>query len=172
MNRAPALAALAAALLGGCDGGEPETKGDEPALVASKSDTELAEWLTPTDPIDTGRWLASRETGRLIPNDDPASAQMRRSLGRAQGYFVEDTRMIANRTDQLGRMLAEQGSNERYEALIEGLVSVARQAQRKLLYGEICQHYYNTRRQGAGHGATLERLSERYGSQPSGEARP
>lgn len=166
------LGAFAASLLGGCDAGEPETTTDEPALVASKSDTDLAGWLTPVDPIDTGRWLASREAGRLLPNDDPASAQARRGLGRAQGYFVEDARMIANRTDQLGRMLAEQGLIERYETLLDGLVRVARLAQRKLLYGEICQHYYNTRRQGADHGATVDRLSERYGARSEGGAPP
>ena len=155
--------------LAGC-GEESAKKDDEQAVVATKSDSEVAEWLQPKDPMDTGRWLASREAGRLLPNDDAASAQMRRSLGRAQSFFIEDSRMIANRTVQLGDMLGQAGKGERYETLIEGLTRVAQGARGRQLYGEMVQHYYNTRQQGADRSTALAKLTERYGAQRNGEA--
>ena len=112
----------------------------------------------------------SREAGKLLPNDDAASAQMRRSLGRAQSFFIEDPRMIANRTAQLGEMLGQAGKSERYETLLEGLTRVAQGARGRQLYGEMCQHYYNTRQQGADRTTALARLSERYGAQRDGQA--
>ena len=168
----PGFTVLALAGCGddGGSGGEPTAKKDEEqAIVATKSDAELATWLQPTDPMDTGRWLASREAGKLLPNDDAASAQMRRSLGRAQSFFIEDPRMIANRTVQLGEMLGQAGKSERYETLLEGLTRVAQGARGRQLYGEMCQHYYNTRQQGADRGTALARLGERYGAQRAGD---
>lgn len=150
--------------LGGCDGGgEPDSKRDETEIVATKSGTELEDWLSPTDPIDTGRWLASREAGRLIANDDEASRRMRRMLGQSRAYFIEEPRMIANRIVQLGQMLAGSGKPESYDALLDGLTGIAQATDRKQLFGEMCQHYFNTREQGLDRPATLARLAERYG---------
>lgn len=172
--RAPALLPVVLLLaLGGCGGGdEAETKSEDQAIVATQSDADVPAWLSPTDPMETGRWLASREAGKPVPNDDAASAQMRRSLGRAQSFFIEDPRMIANRTVQLGQMLGEAGKKEGYEALIEGLTRVAQGARGRQLYGEMCQHYYNTRQQGDDRDATLVKLAERYGAQREEEAKP
>ncbi|GEP01222.1 hypothetical protein [Methylobacterium haplocladii] len=165
--------AMLALALGGCGGGdEAETKSEDQAVVATQSDAEIPAWLSPTDPMDTGRWLASREAGRPVPNDDAASAQMRRSLGRAQSFFIEDPRMIANRTVQLGQMLGEAGQKEGYQALIEGLTRVAQGAKGRQLYGEMCQHYYNNRHRGDDRATALAQLTERYGSQREGEAKP
>ena len=172
--KAPVIASGACLLLalGGCDSGEPEARRDEPEIVATKSQTELEAWLSPTDPMDTGRWLASREAGRLLSNDDEASARKRRNLGRAKAYFIEEPRMIANRVVQLGQMLADSGKAEPYDGLLEGLTAIAQSTNRKQLFGEMCQHYYNTREQGADRQATLARLAERYGAQAEGGARP
>ncbi len=158
--------------LGGCDGGEPEPKGDEQQVVATQHEADLGTWLSPVDPMDTGRWLASREAGHLLANDDEASVRMRRDLGQASAYFVEEQRMIANRTAQLGQMLADAGKAESYDSLLGGLTGIAQAANRKLLYGEMCQHYYNTREQGIDRGEALAKLAERYGTQIKGEARP
>lgn len=157
----PACLVLA---LGGCDGGsEPESRRDDSEVVATKSGTELEVWLSPTDPIDTGRWLASREAGRLIANDDDASKRMRRILGQSRAYFIEEPRMIANRIVQLGQMLANSGKPETYEVLLDGLTGIAQASDRKQLFGEMCQHYFNSREQGLDRQATLARLAERYG---------
>lgn len=157
--------------LAGCGGSDEQEakKDEEQAVVATKSDTELTAWLQPTDPIDTGRWLASREARRLLANDDAASAKMRRFLGQAQGYFIEDTRMIANRTVQLGEMLGQADKKESYEDLLSGLTRVAQGSRGRQLYGEMVQHYYNTRQQGADRAAALAQLSERYGAQRDGQ---
>jgi hypothetical protein len=159
--------------LGGCGGkDDAASKNEEQSVVATQSDADIPAWLSPTDPMDTGRWLASREAGRPVANDDAASAQMRRSLGQAQAFFIEDPRMIANRTVQLGEMLGEAGKKEKYEDILAGLTNVARGAKGRQLYGEMCQHYFNTRQQGEDHEATLAKLSERYGAQRHGEAKP
>ncbi|GEP10325.1 hypothetical protein [Methylobacterium gnaphalii] len=164
---------LVLAALGGCgETDEDQAKTEEQSVVATQSDTDTPAWLSPTDAMDTGRWLASREAGRPLSNDDAASAQMRRSLGQAQSFFIEDPRMIANRTVQLGRMLSEAGKKETYEALLEGLTAVARSARGRQLFGEMCQHYFNTRRRGVDREASLAQLSERYGAQHTGEAKP
>lgn len=170
----PAILPLAVLFaLGGCGGkDEDQAKTEEQSVVATQSDADIPAWLSPTDAMDTGRWLASREAGRALPNDDAASAQMRRSLGRAQSFFIEDPRMIANRTVQLGQMLGEAGKTERYEDLLEGLTRVAQGAKGRQLYGEMCQHYFNTRKQGDEPAAAFAKLSERYGAQRDGETKP
>lgn len=157
-------AAMLMTALAGCGEGEKAAQ-DETSIVATTSDAELGAWLQSSDSMETGRWLASREAGRVLPSDDPTSAQMRRSLGRAKSFFIEDPRMIANRTVQLGAMLERAGKAERFEGLLEGLTRVAQGARGRQLYGEMCQHYFNTRQQGLARDAALARLTERYGAQ-------
>jgi hypothetical protein len=150
-------------LLGGCDGGEPA---QETAVVATKSDAEVPTWLSPTDGMEPAAWLARREPGEPVANAAGRSDHLRHSLARAKETFIEDPRMIANRTVQLGQMLAEAGEPESYTDLLDGLEGAASPAHRKQLYGELCQHYYNTRRQGLDRAQALARLAERYAAQP------
>jgi len=85
---------------------------------------------------------------------------MATALAGARDGFIEDPRMIANRTVQLGQMLAEAGTGEGYGAILDGLGGIAAErGRRKSLYGEMCQHYYNARMQGADHAAALARLA-------------
>lgn len=175
--RALAAGLAALLLLSACDRGETsgETssaasdRGDDGAIVASTSEDHLPDWLSPTDGTDPARWLAGREAGHPLPGDAAAVRELRESLDRARSAFVEDKRMIANRTVQLGQMLSEIGKTESYRALIDGLGEVASvRGRHKSLYGEMCQHYYNTRAQGADHATALARLEAR--EQPAGEA--
>jgi hypothetical protein len=86
---------------------------------------------------------------------------MRTSLARAAEGFIEDPRMIANRTVQLGQMLAETGKSESYGDLLDGFGQIAaKRGRHKSLYGEMCQHYVNIRNRGLGHEAALSELSE------------
>ena len=167
------LAAPLAALLilTACDrGGEPSgeaataapDRGDDGAIVASTSEDHLPDWLSPTDGTDPARWLAGREAGHPLPADAAAVRELRESLDGARSAFVEDKRMIANRTVQLGQMLSEIGKTESYRGLIDGLGAVASvRGRHKSLYGEMCQHYYNTRVQGADHATALTRREAR-----------
>ncbi|AMB47356.1 hypothetical protein [Methylobacterium sp. AMS5] len=172
----PLTAGLAAGLaallvLSACDrGGETSgaasnaapDRGDDGAVVASTSEDHLADWLSPTDGTDPARWLAGREAGHPLPADAAAVRELREALDRARSAFVEDKRMIANRTVQLGQMLSEIGKTESYRSLIDGLGGIASvRGRHKSLYGEMCQHYYNTRSQGADHAAALARLEAR-----------
>jgi hypothetical protein len=161
---------ILAAVLGACDsGGEAERQ--EGAVVATSGRAgpeggDAADWLAPTDGTDPAVWLARREAGGPVSAQDARIAVLGQAFARARGRFVEDPRMIANRTAQLGTMLAEAGQPEDYATLITGLSAVAAAAgERKQLYGEMCQHYANTRRAGADRDTALARLTERYGAQ-------
>lgn len=172
----PLAAGLAAGLaalliLSACDRGEPSGEAsnaapdrgdDDGAIVASTSEDHLPDWLSPTDGTDPARWLAGREAGHPLPGDAAAVRELRESLDKARSAFVEDKRMIANRTVQLGQMLSEIGKTESYRGLIDGLGAIASaRGRHKSLYGEMCQHYYNTRSQGADHATALTRLETR-----------
>ena len=159
------LAVLAVVTLSACDrGGEAETA--DQTVVARTSETELPPWLAPTDGTEPARWLAGREAGHPLPAEAGPVRAMRAALTGAAPGFVEDPRMIANRTVQLGQMLAEVGKGEAYGTLIEGLGQVAaRHGRHKSLYGEMCQHYFNTRSRGLGHEAALAVL-DRHGPKP------
>lgn len=158
-------------ILSACDrGSEPSgaasnaapDRGDDGTVVASTSEDHLPDWLSPTDGSDPARWLAGREAGHPLPADAAAVRDLRESLDRARSAFVEDKRMIANRTVQLGQMLSEIGKTESYRGLIDGLGAVASvRGRHKGLYGEMCQHYYNTRVQGTDHATALARLEAR-----------
>ena len=159
---------LALAACGRDDEGEKRA-GGEGSVVATTSETDLPAWLNPTDGTDPARWLAGREAGHALPADAAEVRAMGEALKRAQSGFVEDPRMIANRTAQLGQMLAEIGKPESHRGLVEGLGRIAAvRGRRKSLYGEMCQHYFNARAQGADHAAALARLGEKN----TPEARP
>ncbi|WP_244476578.1 MULTISPECIES: hypothetical protein [unclassified Methylobacterium] len=144
---------------------------EEQTVVATRSDADIPPWLSPTDAMEPARWLASRELGRPVPEVGSGADHLRHSLARAKDAFIEDPRMVANRTVQLGQMLVEAGTPEPYADLLDGLEAVAAVTTRKQLYGEMCQQYYNTRRQGADRATALARLTERYAAQGSGDDR-
>lgn len=159
--RSIALPALALLMpLAACNRGEEDAT-TEDTVVSRTSETELAAWLSPKDGTDPARWLAGREAGHPLANDAPPVQAMRTSLARAAESFIEDRRMIANRTVQLGEMLAEGGKAEGYRDLLDGLGRIAAaRGRHKSLYGEMCQHYLNIRNQGLGHEAALAELFE------------
>lgn len=166
----PMLAILAVLTMSACDRGGGADTADQ-AVVARTSESELPAWLSPTDGTDPARWLAGREAGRPLPADAGPVRAMRTTLNGAAGGFIEDPRMIANRTVQLGQMLAEVGKSERSGALIDGLGRIAaRHGRHKRLYGEMCQHYFNTRMRGLGHDAALADLAA-HDVQPIDESR-
>ena len=154
------LSALALTVsLTACNRGDEEANADQ-AVVARTSETDLPAWLTHSDGTDPGRWLAGREAGHPLALDAPQVQAMRGSLVRAAEGFVEDRRMIANRTVQLGQMLGEVGKGEAYRTLLDGFAQIAAaRGRHKSLYGEMCQHYFNIRTRGLGHEAALAELS-------------
>lgn len=161
-----ALLGVALAMLAGCGEEEREQRDREPGAVAARSDRPAAEtaWLTPTDPTEPAVWLARRTNGGQ-PGDPAALGALRASLAEARGRFVEDPRMVANRTAQLETMLAEIGVRESPATLISDLAGVSAVSGRRQLYGEMCQHYVTVRRDGLSREAALERLRERYAVQ-------
>ncbi|WP_236960738.1 hypothetical protein [Methylobacterium durans] len=156
-----------AALLVGC-GKEEEAEREPEAVVATQDEgSGLPEtaWLAPTDRTEPALWLARRVSVEAGKPDEAALTGLRRALGEAKPHFLEDQRMIANRTAQLETMLAEIGQPEDPATLIAGLTRVAAAGGRRQLYGEMCQHYVTVRRAGLGRDEALARLVERYGAQ-------
>ncbi|GJE16820.1 hypothetical protein [Methylobacterium marchantiae] len=176
MNRLACAILCLPLVLSACDRGEEgkdqAVSTEDQVVVATKSDADVPTWLSHTDPMEPARWLASREIGKPAPEVGSQTEHLRHSLTRAKDSFIEDPRMIANRTVQLGQMLAEAGKPEPYADLIDGLEEVAAATHRKQLFGEMCQHYYNTRQQGADRTSALSRLTERYAVQNEGQATP
>lgn len=145
--------------VGACNRRDEDAHADQ-EIVARTSETDLPAWLGHADGTDPGRWLAGREAGHPVAFDAPQAQALRASLARTAEGFVEDRRMIANRTVQLGQMLGEVGQGEEYRTLLDGLGQVAAaRGRHKSLYGEMCQHYFNIRNRGLGHEAALAELA-------------
>ncbi|WP_330085040.1 hypothetical protein [Methylocystis iwaonis] len=122
-------------------------------------------WLSATDNTDPALWLARREAGHDGVAGEVAVGRMRAALLAARPHFLETDRMLANRTAQTGKMLAEDGRAEGYADLLEALSNVAAEAGQKQTYGVLCQHYFNLRHKHVTREDALRLLSERYRTQ-------
>jgi len=119
-------------------------------------------WIRRNDDIDPALWLASKEAGRQLANNDPAVARVRKAFESGASKYLESDRMIANRTAQLADMLAKDGKPETAADLIEGLSSVVKADYGKETYGELCQFYFILRHNGADQEAALAQLRGRF----------
>jgi hypothetical protein len=155
-----AAAALPLLVLAACEDQTPPRHA--PQAVEDKRG-ELPKWLTLKDDVDPAVWLATRESGPQA--GEPAVARLGKALGEAGMFFLESPRMLANRSAQLGEMLSAAGMSEDYARLIVDLSRVAASSARKQTFGELCQHYFNLRRQGQGREAAFVALTERYALQ-------
>jgi hypothetical protein len=162
MTSAPRLALLyatLAALLCACGDTTPQ----RPAVEVKRQD-ELPKWLTPIDRVDPAYWLAARKSGGA-PVDEARVTRLRAALAIGGAHFLESPRMLANRAGQLGDMLAEIGAVEDEAELIESLARISAVTPNKQTFGDLCQHYFNLRKQGATRESALADLLERYSAQ-------
>jgi hypothetical protein len=160
--RAPRLAALCAtlaALLCACGDTTPQ----RPAIEVKRKD-ELPKWLTPIDRVDPAYWLAARKNGGA-PVAEARVARLRAALEIGGAHFLESPRMLANRAGQLADMLAEIGAAEDEAELIENLARISAVTPNKQTFGDLCQHYFNLRKQGATPESARADLLERYSAQ-------
>jgi hypothetical protein len=111
-----------------------------------------------TDHIPPEQWLASRQAGRDLPEDDPSVAAFKRALETAGRRFRDYPRMIANRAVQLEEMLQEKNLAEPAPQLIARLSEVPGETRSVESFGALCQHYYNLRMQGLDQHEALEIL--------------
>lgn len=156
--------ALVACLLFAACGKEERASEANDVIEALETKSD-GPWLSATDNTDPALWLASREAGREHIADDVAVGRIRAALLAARPHFLETDRMLANRTAQTGKMLAEDGKAENYAGLLEALSTIAAVAGQKQTYGELCQHYFNLRHKNVTREDALRLLSERYRTQ-------
>ena len=145
--------------------GKEERANEVNDVIETKDEKSSAIWLRANEHVDPALWLASREAGRELAATDPAVETMREAIVAARAHFLESHRMLANRTAQIGKMLAEDGRAEDYAGILYELAEVAKAAGQTQTYGELCQHYYNLRHKGATREEALAVLAERYKAQ-------
>jgi hypothetical protein len=150
---------LCALCLAACND-EPDTS-NERAVVFKKPE-DLPKWLGISDKIEPSLWLRSREVGHEVLPSDPEVDRLRRAMQQASVRFYEDGRMIANRTAQTGDALAEIGQPERYVDILTSMIDVADFSPDRQLFGEMCQHYLITRKNGEDRTEALQQLSAAY----------
>lgn len=151
------------ALLAAC--GEEKRSAEQDDVIEPDSGKSAKNWLSAADHTEPALWLARREAGAAVSEGSPAVERIRAALLSARAHVLETDRMLANRTAQLGQMLAADGHAEDFSQLIVSLVDVAATAGQKQTYGELCQHYYNLRHSGIERDAALQMLASRYGAQ-------
>lgn len=156
--------ALAACLLYAACGKE-ERANESNDVIGTQEEKSGEIWLRANEHVDPALWLPSREAGRDLAATDPAVDKMRDAILAARAHFLESHRMLANRTAQIGKMLAEDGRAEDYAGILYALAEVAKAAGQTQTYGELCQHYYNLRHKGATREEALNVLAERYRTQ-------
>jgi hypothetical protein len=151
------------ALFASC--GEERRSAEQDEVIEPDDRRTSDVWLRANDHTEPALWLARREAGSAVGERDPAVERLRAALRSARAHFLESDRMFANRTAQVGEMLAADGHAEDFAQLINALVEVAASAGQKQTYGELCQHYYNLRHSGVERDEALRMLAERYKSQ-------
>jgi hypothetical protein len=140
------ITALAVALAAGCSDEQRDNRNARPpkpppALHELKR-LETTEGPTPA------QWLASRQAGQDLSEEDPRVAAYVHMLDTAGRRFREYPRMIANRAVQLEEMLAEKSMPESAPQLIIVLSSVPGDTRYVESFGALCQQYFNLRTQG------------------------
>jgi hypothetical protein len=157
------ILAGACALFASC--GEEKRSAEQDDVIEPESHKAADIWLRATDRTEPALWLARREAGAEVAEGARVVEQIRAALLLAQAHFLETDRMLANRTAQIGEMLAADGHAEDFARLIKSLVEVAATAGQKQTYGELCQHYYNLRHSGVEREPALQMLASRYRTQ-------
>lgn len=159
------LLAFSSLLLAAC-GKEDEAR-DAKAndIIETKDGRADAIWLRASDHVDPAQWMASREAGHEVDMSDDAVGKLRDALIAARPHFLESQRMLANRTAQIGKMLADEGKAEDYASIMSALTNVAKAAVQRQAYGELCHHYFNLRHMNMSREAALGVLGRRYETQ-------
>jgi len=145
--------------------GEEKRSAEQDDVIEPESHKGADIWLRATDGIEPALWLARREAGAEVAEGERVVERIRAALLLVQAHFLETDRMLANRTAQVGEMLAADGHAEDFARLIRSLVEVAATAGQKQTYGELCQHYYNLRHSGVEREPALRILASRYRTQ-------
>lgn len=134
--------------------GEDEAPKGSATLAAPRA-AAADDWLERGNPTPPEVWLVRSAAG---PSNPELRERMRHLLTEADALFDETPRMLANRTAQLKRMLAERAVDEAPDVILEGFIRIARAGPHPG-YSDLCQHYFNLRAAGLDRAAALEVLA-------------
>lgn len=157
-----AIGLLCGLALAACDDDHPAPP---KKVVAVQGAAKLPAWLDVRDTMEPALWLRTREAGHPVLATDPEVDRLRRALRQATARFMEDERMIANRTAQTGDLLAAMSQREMAVDILVGMIDVADATPHKQIYGALCQHYLNLRKSGLDRPTALARLVASYKAQ-------
>jgi len=125
------------------------------------------EWLELGDSTPPQTWLAARATGPDGPDRPAVEARLQQLLKEADSVFHETPRMLANRTVQLQRMLADISIVEAPQEILQGFIPLGQRG-RPAGYADLCQHYFNLRNTGFDRAAALRALASSSGHDGGG----
>jgi Fe-S-cluster formation regulator IscX/YfhJ len=186
MNRAFFPLLLLAAVLTACGQHPPDSADDGPiegrSAVVAQPRLQLAETPDEED-VQQDRWLTFKDTRDPVLwlsgfDDSPeASTPARREallevIGQLDERYLEDPRMLANRTVQLRNMLAEIGVHQDLLELLRGFAALTQGEEgREDQFGEKVAFYVRLRSEGAQHDEAVHIIeSATSPDMPPGEA--
>ena len=160
--RWPVTALLAALVFSGCsDGQDPylgETEGSagESNLADNQKVLLDIDFLTMEESVEPADWLIYKVYG-VDPAEYAGREKIRQLLLKLNSHYTESTRMLANRTMQTFKMLAENDLSIDLERFMADFATIPSEGT-MTVYGSYCQHYFNLRAQGMPHEAAVQNI--------------
>ena len=111
---------------------------------------DIAQSLAPAD------WLIYKVYG-VDPAEYAGREEIRALLLKLNSHYTESTRMLANRTMQTFKMLAENDLSIELERFLADFATIPSEGT-MTVYGSYCQHYFNLRAQGMPHEAAVQNI--------------
>ena len=167
----PVIALLAALAFSGCSDGQDaysdETEGlaGETSLADNQKMRLDIDFLTMEESVEPADWLIYKVYG-VDPAEYVGREEIRELLLKLNSHYTESTRMLANRTMQTFKMLAENDLSIELERFLADFATIPSEGT-MTVYGSYCQHYFNLRAQGAPHEAAVQNIiAERLRANP------
>jgi hypothetical protein len=138
--------------------------------VVEGDEEGAADWLSAADTRDPVAWLEGFDASPAAGTPERRAALLE-LIGRLNERYIEDPRMLANRTVQLQGMLAEVGVTEDMHVLLRGFADQT-QGVSAPSFGEMVGFYVNLRAGGASHAEAMQALGTGEAPAPGGQGQP
>ncbi len=155
---------LAVLIFSGCFDGQDSysDEADDSAGNTSLADNQKVlldiDFLTMEESVEPADWLIYK-IYKVDPAEYEGREEIRTLLLQLNSHYTESTRMLANRTMQTFKMLAENGLSIELERFMADFAKIPSEGT-MTVYGSYCQHYFNLRAQGVAHEAAVQNIIE------------